>query len=358
MNIPLFKESIWNKPLFQKGVIKTTELPILLERTATLLNEGYTFTDSIEMLLPYHIKDYFEAQQHVKAILQSGGSVTQVFMYLGLDRQYLVSVELAEVSGRLQETIAVVAKQLQFQHQAKKKLIKVLSYPVLLFCFLILLFLAFRTLFLPNMSSVLSSRVNETATTSIEWAAFFLHIPDMIIILCLLIAACLFTFVMYVKKKRIDLQLNLLFRIPYISLIWRLLLTRQFTRNMGNLLLAGLSLQQAFEHLKMQEHQQQIAYVAQVLQHRIVYGDSLAQAVQSVGYFYPKFEHFIAHGEASGLLGRELILYCELLDEKLEKWISKLLSVIQPLLFLIIAACVIAAYLSILLPMYEVIDFI
>ena len=358
MNIPLFKESVWNKPLFQKAVIKPSELSTLLERTATLLCEGYTFADSIEMLLPYHIKDYIPIQQQVKAILHSGGSVTQVFMYLGLDKQYLVSIELAEVSGRLHETIQLVSKQLTFQQTAKAKLIKVLSYPVLLFCFLVLLFLAFRTYFLPNMSSVLSSRVDKASTTSIEWSTFFLHIPDMIVLFCLVIVILLFVFVMYVKKKRIDLQLNLLFRIPYISLIWRLLLTRQFSRNLGNLLLAGLSLQQAFEHLKLQEHQQQMAYVAQVLQQRIVYGDSLAHAVQAVGYFYPKFNHFIAHGEASGLLGRELILYCELLDEKLEKWIGKLLAVIQPLLFIVIAVCVIAAYLSILLPMYDVIDFI
>lgn len=358
MNLPLFKTTFWNKPLFQKAVIKPAELPTLLERMVILLNEGYTFVHSIEMLLPYHVKDYVPVQQQVSSILHSGGSVTQVFKYLGLDKQYLVSIELAEVSGRLNETIQVVAKQLTFQHKAKSKLIKVLSYPVLLFCFLICLFLAFRTYFLPNMSSVLSSRVNEATTTSIEWSTFFLHIPDMIVIFCLSFALVIFIFIFYVKKKRVDLQLTLLFRIPYVSLVWRLLLTRQFSRNLGNLLLAGLSLQQAFEHLKLQQHQKQMAYIAQVLQQRIVFGDSLAHGVKTVGYFYPKFEHFIAHGEASGLLGRELILYCDLLDEKMEKWIAKLLAIVQPLLFIVIAVCVIAAYLSILLPMYDVINFI
>lgn len=358
MNIPLFKASVWNKPLFQKAVIKPAELPTLLNRIAILLEEGYTFAHSIDMLLPYHVKDYTSVQQEVKSILHNGGSVTQVLLHLGLDKQYLVSVELAEVSGRLNETIQVVAKQLTFQQQAKSKLIKVLAYPLLLFSFLLCLFLAFRTYFLPNMSSVLSSRVNDAPMTSMEWSTFFLHVPDMIVFVCSFIAIALFFFVLYVKKKRVDLQLNLLFRIPYVSLAWRLILTRQFSRNLGNLLLAGLSLQQAFEHLKLQEHQQQLAYIAQVLQQRIVFGDSLAHAVKAVGYFYPKFEHFIAHGEASGLLGRELILYCELLDEKLERWIGKLLAIIQPLLFVVIALCVIAAYLSILLPMYDVIDFI
>lgn len=358
MNIPLAKESIWKRELFTRPIIKAHEFPTLLERTATLLNEGYTFAHCIEMLLPYHIKHYEPVQQQVKAILTSGGSVTQVFAYMGLDKQYLISIELAEVSGRLNETIHIVAKQLTFQQQAKSKLLKVLSYPILLFGFLVLLFLAFRTYFLPNMSSVISSRANETTTTSIEWSTFFLHIPDFIVIFSMVIIISLLSFTLYVKKKRVDLQLNLLFRIPFLSLFWRLVLTRQFSRNLGNLLLAGLSLQQAFEQLKSQQHQAQIAYIAHILQQRLIFGDTLANAVQIVGYFYPKFEHFIAHGEASGLLGRELVLYCDLLDEKLESIIAKSLAIIQPLLFLIIAVCVIAAYLSILLPMYDVIEFI
>ena len=258
----------------------------------------------------------------------------------------------------MSESIQNVAKQLTFQQQAKAKLIKVMSYPLVLFSFLIVLFLAFRTYFLPNMTSVVTSRVSDDVSSSIQWATFFLHMPDYIVGLSIIVIFLLTVFILYVRKKRVDLQLNLLFRLPIISLLWRLILTRQFSRHLGNLLLAGFSLQHAFDHLKSQSHQKQIAYIAETLQHRILIGDSLAHAVELVAYFYPKFEHFIEHGEASGHLGRELILYCELLDEKLKKIIERILSIIQPLLFIVIAICVIAAYLSILIPMYDVIDFI
>lgn len=357
MNIPLLR-NVHATTLFQKPIIKSSELPTLLQRTATLLNEGYTFANSIEMLLPYHVKRYEPVQQEITHILQSGGSITEVFQLLHLDKEYLVSIELAEMTGTLSESIQNVAKQLTFQQQAKAKLVKVLSYPLILFSFLIVLFLAFRTYFLPNMSSVVTSRVSDDVSSSIQWATFFLHMPDYIVGLSIIITCLLTVFILYIRKKRIDLQLNLLFRLPIISLLWRLILTRQFSRHLGNLLLAGFSLQHAFDHLKSQSHQKQIAYIAETLQHRILIGDSLTHAVKLVGYFYPKFEQFIEHGEASGHLGRELILYCELLDEKLKKIIERILSIIQPLLFIVIAICVIAAYLSILIPMYDVIDFI
>lgn len=357
MNIPLLKIASTTS-LFNKPVIKPSELPTLLQRISTLLNEGYTFVHSIEMLLPYHVKYYEPVQQEISNILRGGGSATQVFQLLRLDKQYLVSIELAEVTGKLSEAIGLVAKQLVFQQQAKSKFIKVMSYPLILFTFLILLFLAFRTYFLPNMSTVITSRVHSESSVSIQWSTFFLHMPDYIVAAGIVLGIVLSLIIFYIRKKRIDLQLHLLFKIPLISLFWRLFLTRQFARHLGNLLLAGFSLQKAFDHLKSQQHQKQIAYIAGTIQERILIGDSLERAVEIVGYFYPKFEHFIAHGEASGLLGRELILYCELLDEKLQKIIERMLAIVQPLLFVVIAICIIAAYLSILIPMYDVIDFI
>lgn len=358
MNIPIIKHRSFIKIKRRKATSKVSELPTFLHRISTLLGEGYTFAHCIEMLLPYHVKNYENLQQEISSILHNGGSVAQVFQQLGLDNQYLVSIELAEMTGQLQETVQIVAKQLTFEQEAKSKLMKVLAYPVVLFIFLIFLFLAFRTYFLPNMSSMVSSRVDSGKSTSIQWSTFFLHTPDYIIVTLILLSLTIGGFVLYVRKKRIDIQLKLLFKLPFIGLFWRLVLTRQFSRVLGNLILAGFSLQHSLEHIKNQTHQKQLAYVSNVIQSRVIVGDSLAQSVRNVGYFYPKFDHFVSHGETSGLLGRELILYCELLDERLQSTIHILLAIIQPVLFIVIAICVIAAYLSILIPMYDVIDFI
>lgn len=358
MNLPLLRGRSANFTFISNGKVKVSDFPAFLERISDLLKEGYTFAHCIEMLLPFHMKQYEEMEKKVENILQDGGGATQVLQLLGLEKQFLVSIELAELTGQLAETVLIVSQQLTFQQEMKLQLVKVLSYPVLLFVFLMGLFLAFRTFFLPNISTMVTSRSQNDTSTSIQWSTFFLHMPDYIIVLVALLLGGVITFVFYIKRKRVDLQLSLLFKIPLLGHFWKLLLTRHFSRVLGNLLLAGFSLQHALDHLKKQKHQNQIAYVAQVLQERVILGNSLADAVQLDCYFYPKFEHFIAHGEASGMLGRELILYCELLDKRLQATIRFLMTIIQPLLFLIIATCVIAAYLSILLPMYDVLDFI
>src|SRR5690606_30744790 len=141
--------------------------------------------------------------------------------------------------GKLSEAIGLGAKPLVFQQQAKTKLLKVMSYPLILFTFLILLFLAFRTYFLPNMSSVITSRVHSESSVSIQWSTFFLHMPDYIVAIGIAFGIILSIVVYQIRKKRIELQLHLLFKIPFVGLFWRLFLTRQFARHLGNLLLAG-----------------------------------------------------------------------------------------------------------------------
>ncbi|MEK4229930.1 competence type IV pilus assembly protein ComGB [Solibacillus sp. FSL H8-0538] len=356
MYLPLRK--LYSQTIAERNRLKVAQVPEFLQRMGTLLKEGYTFADCVDMLLPYHVKNYEYWRQTVKDTLHNGGSPTQVLQLFGINKQYLVAIELAEATGQLAETLEIVAQQLEFFTKMKAQLIKLLTYPTILFIFLISLFIAFRTYFLPNISLMVTSRAQGQETSSIQWSKFFLHMPDYFIAVGCLLALGIFGMFFYIQRKRVDIQLNILFKLPVIGYFWKLILTRQFGRSLGNLLLTGFSLQQALEHLKQQEHQAQLAYVAGVMQKRIIFGDSLALTVKQLGYFFPKFEQFIAHGEASGLLGRELIIYCELLEARLQTIIRTTMAIIQPVMFIMIAACVIAAYLSILIPMYNLLDFI
>ena len=38
--------------------MKVAQLPEFMNRMGTLLREGYQFADCVDMLLPYHVKNY------------------------------------------------------------------------------------------------------------------------------------------------------------------------------------------------------------------------------------------------------------------------------------------------------------
>lgn len=344
--------------LIRRKKMRVIQLPQLLTRTSILLEEGYTFAECIEMLVPYHIKNSPQWESVLIGAFRDGAGPSAIFSLMGMKRQHLLSVELAEMTGNLSQTLCTVGEQIRFSEETRNRIVKLLVYPAFLFILIVGLFIAFRIKFLPNIQAMLLTRTGYSESSSIQWSKFFLHMPDYIIMLALVAGGLLTAGFIYVSRKRVDLQLVIFLKVPFIRYYWRLLMTRQFSRTLGELLLTGFSLQASLEHMAEQPHQKQIAYISSYIRQRIVYGDSLAQAVLVSDFFYPRFEQFIAHGELSGLLGRELILYAELLDSKLQNGIKLITKTIQPLLFIIIALCIVAAYLSILLPMYNMLDVI
>lgn len=342
----------------KKMKLQVSQLPYFISRTSTLLKEGYTFAECIDMLLPYHVKNYEQWVPIFHQDFHNGTTATTIFKRLGVRSQYLLSIELAEASGTLPDTLQLVSEQLHFSQSFKEQIRKLLVYPLGLFIGLIGLFAAFRLKFLPSIQQMMHTRVGDEKATGIEWSKFFVHTPDYIMFCVVFVLLVIAGFLFYMSKKRIDVQVKILLKIPFLQYYWRLALTRQFSRMLGELLRTGFSLQDALELMKKQQHQKQLSYIAAVIHQRVMFGDTLAEAVIVSHLFYTNFEQFIAHGERSGLLGRELILYAELLEDRVQNILSAGAKIVQPLLFIVIAICIIAAYLSILLPMYNMLDVI
>ena len=116
-----------------------------------------------------------------------------------------------------------------------------------------------------------------------------------------------------------------------------------------------MSLQDALDILRKQDRHSSIQIISEQVRRKIIEGDSLSKAVQTSS-FRVEFKAFVEHGEAGGHLGKELIIYSQLIEDHMEKVGLRVTGMIQPLLFSVLAVCILAAYLAILLPMYELLN--
>lgn len=119
----------------------------LFNRLCVLMQEGYLFPQAISMLLPHHIEAHEDIQQQIDEKLRQGVGVAGIFETLQLGNHYLMAIKVAENNGHMIEAFKGVAKQITVSEKTKKKLIKLLIYPVTLIIFLLLLFFVFRTFF-------------------------------------------------------------------------------------------------------------------------------------------------------------------------------------------------------------------
>lgn len=328
-----------------------------IARLSTLLQEGYTFEESIHILSPYHVEqlDVFHATL-AEAFLQ-GHTPTEILSAMGIKKRFLFSIVVAQSTGDLAYTLKKISEDMLFYEQTRERMKRLLYYPAFLFVFVTILFIAYRQLFLPRMETLLYNR-GSNDVKSLKLSQLFLNVPDYMAFTLIILLVILAILGYILSRKEMATQQRIYSSLPFIGPRFKEIVTQRLARELGNLLLHGFSLQEALAILATQQHQKFVALIARQLETHVKNGEALSTAVRNNDFLLKRFEQFVVHGEHSGMLGRELLLFSELLDEKLQSTINTLLKIVQPTLLAIIALCVLAAYLSILLPIYNMIEFV
>lgn len=324
-----------------------------LERLAVLLKEGYLLPTALTLLLPIHSRTLEAADAGLSSILKSGGNAAELLKFLGFRDGVLFPVEIAEHHGRLSESLESIARSYGRTEQIQTKLRNILVYPASLLGFTSLLFLFFRMNYVPNLTELMSSLQNDGESKGVP--AYLLKMPDYFIAgmaVCLLSAFILWK---VLKAQKVRVQINWLLRIPVIKKYIRLYWSHLIARELGTLVHSGISLQESLKVLTEQNHHAVIRFIAECVKSEILQGQPLSRAVERMGILSSDMPAFLKHGELTGFLGKELILYSEVQMEQIEQQTQKWLRIIQPIFFIIIAACIVAAYLAILLPMYNLV---
>lgn len=337
----------------QKKLQKPAEF---LAKLAVLLKEGYTFHEGIILLLPYHTKQYDELLERIEMELKLGYGVSHVLQLIGFQKSILLPVAIAEVDGNLIRALEEVAGRVKRIADKKKQLRKLMMYPAVLFSFLLLLLVAFKQFFLPNFQMLTIMRTEQQTGFASVLPKIVSMIPDTVLLL--LIISLLTYFVLRLWMKRLGAEEKLLFylKIPLAGNMYRDMKTADFASELGSLLLSGLPLQSALDVLVKQTEDPILSVISNKLSAFVIFGEPLHEAVRLTDGLSPQLADFVKHGADTGYLSKELVIYsehtAELLDEKLNQWIF----ILQPALFGMLAVCILLAYLSILLPVYQMID--
>ncbi|WP_422123161.1 competence type IV pilus assembly protein ComGB [Planococcus sp. X10-3] len=325
-----------------------------LERLAVLLSEGYLLPTALTLLLPIHSRHWDVAENGLTAILKNGGNAAELLKFLGFKEGVLFPVEIAEHHGRLSHSLQSIAKSYGRTEQVRVKLKNILVYPLSLLGFTSLLFLFFRMSYVPNLTELMASLQSGESGGGVP--GYLLKLPDFFIGTIVVVLAAAVAFWKVLKSQPVEKQIRWLLQIPvvrkYIRLYWSHLLGRE----LGTLVHSGISLQESLAVLRNQNHHKVIQAIATSAESQIILGESMSTAVERLGILSTDMPAFLRHGELTGFLGKELILYSEVQMEQIEQLTQKWLKIIQPTFFVIIAACIVAAYLAILLPMYNLVQ--
>lgn len=324
-----------------------------LTRLAVLMQEGYLLPVALSLLLPMHTSKLDETLAGITAILKSGGNAAEILKYLGFSDHVLFPVEIAEYHGRLPESIDSIARSFARTERIQKKLKNILIYPVSLLIFTSILFLFFRTSYVPNLTEMMESLQPDGEGTGIP--AYLLSLPDFFIAFFVFLALAVSAFRILLKKQPVQQQINWLLAVPVLRGFMKLYWSHLLARELGTLLHSGISMQESLDLLQRQNYHKVIQFMSCQSHEELMLGQTFSTSLERFSFVSSDMSAFVHHGEMTGYLGKELILYSEVLMERIEQQTQQWLRIIQPSFFIMIAVCIVGAYLAILLPMYNLV---
>ncbi|EIM06188.1 ComG operon protein 2 [Planococcus antarcticus DSM 14505] len=324
-----------------------------LTRLAVLMKEGYLLPIALSLLLPMHTSKLEETLSGITVILKSGGNAAEILKYLGFKDHVLFPVEIAEYHGRLPESIDSIAKSFARTEQVQKKLKNILIYPVSLLIFTSVLFLFFRTSYVPNLTEMMKSLQSGDESSGVP--SYLLSLPDFFIAIFVIVALSVYAFRLLLKRQPIHQQINWLLAIPVFRGFMKLYWSHLLARELGTLLHSGISMQESLDLLQRQNYHKIIQFMTRLSHEKLMMGQTFSTSLEHFSFVSRDMPAFVQHGEMTGYLGKELILYSEVLMERIEQQTQQLLRIIQPSFFILIAVCIVGAYLAILMPMYNLV---
>lgn len=334
---------------------KVTILPkkhhvYFLKTLAELLEQGFSLNQALEfmqLLMP----DNHELLQKVTIQLGTGEAFEKCLQSLGYSVPVVAQLFYAQRQGRFVQALKDNAHHLQRMADYRKKVVRLLTYPLLMGTFLVALLFGMRNFMLPHIMNFISPRVYEENRLVQGLVLFFTYLPQLIISFCAFFILVFTTLDVYLMRMSYFQRYRLLCRFPLSHKWCRWHCTYKVAKELGYFFEAGYSLQQLLDVLIQYPVDPFLAEMAQFLWQKMAQGCALTEALEECGIFTREFSAIIYQGELTSQTASKCLIYADKLLNDLFADLSKKLAYVQPVLFILIAVLVLAMYLMMLLPM-------
>ena len=141
--------------------------------------------------------------------------------------------------------------------------------------------------------------------------------------------------------------------VPVIGRVIRLLAIARFSRTLGSLLASSVNIVQALTIARHVANNSVFEEAADNARESIMEGAALAVPLRSSGQFPPLVTTMVEVGERSGDLEGMLIKVADTYEEQVEASVTRLTSLLEPMLILLMVGVVGIIIMAVLMPMMQ-----
>lgn len=345
MGVAILAKKILKTTVSRKKWATKVQANFLLQ-LSELSREGFPLYDSIQFLeitMPNQRTDF----QTIKNHLETGSSFVHAITPLGFDPRTLTQLHLAIQHGDFIRTLHYCSEYIKSIENQRKTFFKVTIYPFFLIFMAISMLFVVRKFMLPTLESL--GQPANMVTKLVLW--YLRYLPQLFIVGMTLILILLGTLYVYWRRSDALKRAIVLAKLPFIGRYVRLYYSFYFSKELANFLENGLSLTNMIEELKKQEYDQLLAGLAHQMERSLFAGHSLPVFIAGIPIFTKELVWIMYQGELTSQLSKKLDFYAATCFKDLINRLEKLITLIQPILFLGVGLLVVLIYLTLMLPM-------
>ena len=338
--------------------VRAGELLLFTRQMATMVNAGLPLLQSLDILAEQTEDPVFcKIIQGIALDVEGGETFSEALRKYprAFPDLYVSMVRAGEAGGALAIVLERIADYLENQVRLTNKVSSILAYPAFMLVFAGLVVTALVTVVLPQITGLLLSLDQDLPIYTVWiigisnfarswWWAVLIAIAIGVILLRSAIATD--------RGRAIFDQFNL--RLPVIGRIVRTVSIARFSRTLSTLLSSGVGIVQALE---ISQHVAQNVVIRDAIRSArtsVLEGASLAAPLKASGQFPPMVITMIEVGERGSEVGAMLNRVAENYDEQVENSITKLTSLLEPLMLLVMVGVVLVIILATLMPLLEI----
>lgn len=312
---------------------------------ADLLLAGFSISQSIQFMQAL-LPQYRDQLAKLNQTLAGGASLATGFERIGVKQDIVNQIKITQEHGDLTDSLTQIGRLLAEKMVQQQRLKQLLRYPLVLLGLILGLLITLRYIIGPELRQWQLSLDKEVI---VYWLLF---IAAIVILVVMMIGR----FVQISLKRDPLEKAQARSRLPFIGSAYRAYYHYYLLFNLAILLKGGLDLKAICRLLSELAPDSLLYCLGQQIEPQLEAGIPLAEIIAQQPLLPKQLALFIRKGRSLAHLSDELLMAARMTYQKMLDALAKLATYVQPLLFGLIALLIIGVYLSLLLPMYHMME--
>ena len=340
------------------GGVALFDRMIFARNLAVMIGAGLPMTRALEALEEQTRKKNFSAIiKKVRESIMSGVTFSQSLApYRDVFGDFFIHmVEAGEVSGKLEQSLKLLSRQMKRDHDLRAKVRGAMMYPVIVLIALMGIGVLMLMYVVPTLTQTfkdLGIKLPPTTKFIIGASTFLVNYA-----FYSLIGLAVFVYLLYLLFRSQAGRTffgRVFLRVPVFGGLIRKMNIARMARTMASLIAAGLSITKALDItgrvLGNSKYRQSLATAVEGIEKGRPFSAILRE---SPGLYPPLVVEMVSVGEETGTLSRMLLRIALFYEEDVNNTTKNLSSIIEPLMMIVIGAIVGFFAISMIQPLYS-----